>query len=322
MEYIEVTDGKLLSESWAELHGDWDLRMNLFRSLSRIILSLSQLSMPYIGSWTIDNHGTVSLTNRPLLHQFQSFENENIPTGIPRSLTYTTTNAFYDDLLGCHNSRIRNQPNSIRDERDGLAQMANLFTMRGLLPQFTARELRKGPFVFTLTDLRAPNIFVDSKWNIKCIIDLEWGCSLPIEMLAPPYWITDRGIDELEGNELSEFNEALQQFIEVFEEEEKLYPPLYGCNSYRTDIMKKGWRTGSFWYLHALRSPKGCFNLFRQHIQPIFDNFDSDAFTKVVAPYWAPDAQKVVARKLCDKKKYERELRRLFENGIEDTDVC
>lgn len=40
--------------------------------------------------------------------------------------------------------------------------MANLFTMRGLLPYFTTRDLRHGPFVFNLTDLHRSNIFVDS----------------------------------------------------------------------------------------------------------------------------------------------------------------
>lgn len=322
MDYIEERDGRPLSESWAELHRDPGLRMNLFRGLSRIMLSLSQSPMPLIGSWTIDKHGILSLTNRPLFHQFQSLENENIPTGVPRELTYATTDAFYADLLACHDSRIRNQPNSIRDERDGLAQMANLFAMRGLLPHFTARDLRNGPFVFTLTDLRPPNIFVDSKWNVKYVIDLEWGCSLPIEMLAPPYWITDHGVDELEGKELEEFDQARQQFLEVFEEEEKSYPPLYGCATYRTNVMKRGWQVGSFWYLHALLSPKGCFNLFRQCIQPIFDEkCDRDAFTKVVSPYWAPDVHKLIEAKLGEKKKYEQELRMLFEKSAGETDV-
>jgi hypothetical protein len=41
-----------------------------------------------------------------------------------------------------------------------------------------------------LTDLHGPNIFVDQDWHIKHIIDLEWACSLPIEMLGPPYWMT------------------------------------------------------------------------------------------------------------------------------------
>jgi hypothetical protein len=129
MDYIEPTDARMLSESWDEHRQNQDLKLNLFRGLSRIMLSLSQLPLPRIGSWTIDERGVLSLKNRPLLLQFQSLENENIPTGIPRSLTYTATDTFYADLLACHDMRVQNQPNSIRDERDGLAQIANLFTM-------------------------------------------------------------------------------------------------------------------------------------------------------------------------------------------------
>jgi hypothetical protein len=199
LEYIET--GEMLSETWTNRQSQ-ELRSNLFRDISRIMLSLSQIPLPCIGSWTIDNRGILALTNRPLIHQFHSLENENIPTNIPRNLTNTTTDAYYLDLLACHDSRIRNQPNSILDEMDGEAQMANLFTMRGLLPSFTDRRFCHGLFVFSLTDLHGSNVFVDSEWHIKSIIDSEWACSIPIQMLAPPYWITNRAVDELEHENL------------------------------------------------------------------------------------------------------------------------
>ena len=271
MDYIETTDAELLSESWDELRHNRDLRSNFFKDLSRIMLTLSQLPLPRIGSWTIDERGVLMLTNRPLAHHFHSLENEGISTNIPRHLTYNTTDAYYTDLLACHDSRIRNQPNSIISEEDGFSQMANLFTMRGLLSHFTSRDLRHGPFVFNLTDLHRGNIFVDSNWHIKYVIDLEWACSLPIEMLAPPYWITNRGVDEFKGEELQKFESACQEFMDIFEEEEKSFPSVYGSAVYRAGIMRRGWKIGNFWYFHALKSRKGLFNLFVQLIQPIFE---------------------------------------------------
>ncbi|KAH8588039.1 hypothetical protein B0O99DRAFT_640224 [Bisporella sp. PMI_857] len=142
------------------------------------------------------------LSNRPLAHHFHSFENEGISTNIPRNLTYLTMDAYCADLLACHDSHIRHQPNSIISEEDGLSQLANIFTMRGLVPYFISRDLWHGPFIFNLTNLHRGNIFVDENWHIKYIIDLEWACSLHIEMLAPPYWITNRGVDELKGEGL------------------------------------------------------------------------------------------------------------------------
>ena len=104
MGYIETTDAEMLSESWDKFHHDRDLRTNFFKDLSHII----QSPLPYIGSWTIDERGVLTLANRPLIHQFQSLENEGIPTNIARTLTYTTADAYYIDLLVCHDSRIRN----------------------------------------------------------------------------------------------------------------------------------------------------------------------------------------------------------------------
>ena len=45
--------------------------------------------------------------------------------------------------------------------------------MKALLPYFSNKELREGPFLYRLTDLHPSNIFVDSDWNVKFVIDLE-----------------------------------------------------------------------------------------------------------------------------------------------------
>jgi hypothetical protein len=59
-------------------------------------------------------------------------------------------------------------------------------------------------------------------------------------MLAHPYWITNRGVDELKGEELQKFKNVCEEFIDVFEEEEKLFPSVYGSAIYRADIMRRG----------------------------------------------------------------------------------
>ncbi|TVY53166.1 hypothetical protein LCER1_G005575, partial [Lachnellula cervina] len=92
-------NSQMLSETWTERSQSQDLRANLIRDISRIILSLSQLPLSRIGSWTIDGRGVLTLANRPLIHQYQSPENEGIPTYIARILTYTTTNSYYTNLL-------------------------------------------------------------------------------------------------------------------------------------------------------------------------------------------------------------------------------
>lgn len=319
MDYIEPTEAKMLADSWTELRHNQTRRTNLIRDLSRIILSLSRVPLPQIGSWTIDNQCILTLTNRPLFNQFHVMENQGMDSSVPRNLTYTATDGLYADLLACHDQRIYSQPNSILDESDGLSQMATLFTMRGLLPYFADRSLRYGPFVFGLTDLNSPNIFVDNDGHIKYLIDLEWGCSLPVQMLTPPYWLTDRAIDEIGDDGMQEFDTAHEEFMKIFEEEEQTYPSLQGSKTFRTDIMRKTWRSGGFWYFHSLRGLKGCFNLFTQYIQPIFDkDVKEKQFRDVVSCYWAMNVQQVVKDKLADKAEYEVQVRRLFETSAKE----
>lgn len=66
MDYVGNSEVQMLSETWEEDHHHRDKRINLFRGLSRIMLSLSQKPLPRIGSWTLDQNGALRLSNRPL----------------------------------------------------------------------------------------------------------------------------------------------------------------------------------------------------------------------------------------------------------------
>ncbi|OOF98994.1 hypothetical protein ASPCADRAFT_162880 [Aspergillus carbonarius ITEM 5010] len=325
MDYVEPTEGVMLSQSWESLRHDKCRRNNLFRGLSRIILSLAQTPFTQIGSLTLDTNGVIKLTNRPLTLRLQHLENECIPTSIDRDLTYSTTDAYLLDLLACHDSRLRHSPNSVRDEFDGQAQLSILTIMRALLPHFTSRDLRRGPFVLTLTDLHQSNIFVDGDWNVKYLVDLEWTCSRPAEMLHPPYWLTSRGVDQLEkGEHLDAFRDIHSEFMDVFEEEERLLSPKADRAFNLSHVMRKGWETGSFWFFHALDNPKGLYNMFLDHIQPIFAKLDEPRlaeFERTIAPYWSADATGFLAKKIQDKEVYESQLRHAFAAACEASDL-
>lgn len=312
MDYVGDEGVQMLSETWDECRFHEDKRNNLFRDLSRIMLSMSRLPAPRIGSWTLDSNGVLQLSNRPLTLRLHQLENGSIPTNISRSTTYLAADSYYQDLLSCHDSRIKSQPNSVNDEDDARAQVANLAAMRALLPHFTDRQHRHGPFLYRLTDLHQSNIFVDRNWHVKCLVDLEWACALPAETLRPPYWLTGCSVDDLVGENLDVFSNAYSEFMDIFEKEEKKSSD---C-SYRTDIMRTSWEMGSFWYFHALDSPKGLFNLFRDHIQPMFASRRADPdFARIVSQYWARDTEEVIATKLRDKDEYERLLCQRFEDA-------
>ncbi|EEP78674.1 predicted protein [Uncinocarpus reesii 1704] len=317
VEYVD--EGEMLSNSWETQRHDQHRRANLFRDLSRIILSLSQTPLPYIASLTIDDDCMLSPTNRPLSLVLQKLENESIPTGIPRKLTYNATDPYYLDLLACHDNIIRHKKNAVHDKEDGETQLSALMMMRALLPYFADRDFRSGPFVLTLTDLHQSNIFVDKDWNITKLIDLEWACSLPMEMLHPPHWLTSQYIDTLTDERLDEYNKVHKEFMSIFESEEK---SLANGNTPITNIMWNGWKLGKFWYFSALNWPKGLCNLFFEKIQPKFAQHGDkayDDFEEVVAPYWAADTDKLIRSKVTEKEAYSEELRKLFAHSAESS---
>ncbi|KAI9742657.1 MAG: hypothetical protein M1818_003798 [Claussenomyces sp. TS43310] len=306
IDYIEENNGKMLSETWEEHRHDKPHRTNLFRDLSRIILSLGRIHLPRIGSFTMDNKGVLALTNRPLTLQLHQLENEGIPTNIARDTTYVTTDAYFLDILACHSNRLVYQPNAVNNEEDCRAQMAVLTAFRAVFPHFVRRDLRRGPFLFTLTDLHQSNIFVDDDWNIKYLIDLEWACSLPMEMQHPPYWLTSQSVDHLWGEGLKLFEEKYEEFLEIFADEE-------GQSLLRTHTMRKGWEDKNFFYFLALDSITGLYSLFLQHIQPKFaDHILDDHFERILSPYWRTESEQFVASKIQEKSAYDARLKAEF----------
>ncbi|KAI2090916.1 hypothetical protein LOZ36_001143 [Ophidiomyces ophidiicola] len=153
-----IENGSMLSKTWKDKRDDQNLRMNFFRSLSRILLTIARVPVPRIGSFTIDHNGFLNLNNRPLTIEIQQMENEHIPVGIPRDATYSTSLAYAHDILALHDNRLRYQPNGANDKWDCLHQMATLTMMRILLPHFFNRQLNHGPFTVMLNDLHPSNI--------------------------------------------------------------------------------------------------------------------------------------------------------------------
>lgn len=305
----------MLSESWEEKRQDKGQRTNLFRDLSRIILSLGRIPLARIGSFTLDNAGVLSLSNRPLTLRLQELENRAIPINISRGDTYTAVEPYVLDLLAYHESRLRYQPNSINDGPDCRGQMAAITGMRAVLPHFIDRDLRNGPFLFTLTDIRQCNIFVDEQWHIKYLIDLEWACSLPVQMQNCPYWLTSKDLDHLTGEPLADYEKVREEFMEAFEYEEKLLTAIDDLP--RTRVMKRTWETGSFFYFHALDSTIELFNIWAQNIQPRFSDMGcvKDEINRIVSPYWCADSESVVVTKMKDREEYLEQLRALFKTN-------
>lgn len=291
----------MLSETFNQHVDDLSRRRNLFGDLARIMVSLARRPQPRIGSFTIDDASFISLSNRPLTLRVQVLENEGVPTNIRRSQTYGSSDSYVLDLLAYHDSRLLHQPNSINDEMDGRRQMSVIGLMRTTMMHFINAETRHGPFVFCLTDLHASNIFVDEEWHVTSLIDLEWACSLPSEMLRPPYWLTGENIDRLVDDHFEEFSRILGEFMAEFCAQEKQMT----LGDAHSVTMQQSWDVGTFWYFHALESTKGCYNIFKQHLMPRFS--PSKEFPDI-SDYWSGEVSNSIHAKLAEREIYLQQL--------------
>lgn len=307
-----ITTGEMLSESWDEKHNDLRLQENLQRGLARIMLSLASLSLPRIGTFRLDGKGYLHLDNRPLSVQFAVQENEGVLLDISRNTTFSRVNDFVLHHLTAFDNRLLYQPNAIVSRDDGWYQMTSLAAAKTIFPQLFRKDLDNGPFVFALTDLHRSNIFVDEDWNISCIIDLEFACSLPIEFLQPPYWLGGKLIDEIEPMEFAPKHAA---FLEHLKREEQL-------RNYRRDaeplssIMQQAWTKGAFWVTLAVKDPIAFTGIFYDRVLPGYFSFSPEELNKAdygfFARLWRRDAHDIVDRKLRDRNRYLERLKEVF----------
>lgn len=301
----------MLSDIWHEECGNAELRSNLFRGLAQIQLAMARPKLPVIGSFTIGDSGSLSLRNRPLLLEMQDLENQHVPVEIPRDYTYSTVTSFVSDVLRYHDSRLRHQPNAVSSLADAFYQQSILTFMRVVAHQLPYRDLERGPFGFMLTDLHQSNILVDKDWNVVCLIDLEWACSLPLHMQQTPYWLSGSAVDKID---VSDYDKLRREYMTILREEEALHR---GQDRFHlSSIMEKCWEDGTFWFFLALQSPSGIFTLCYDHILPRFANIrELPSLWIAAAELWSRDAGNTREVKMKDKQRYDECLEACFREG-------
>ncbi|KAL2257700.1 hypothetical protein VTK26DRAFT_9280 [Humicola hyalothermophila] len=312
LEHIGPETGQMLSATWEQHRHDTRRQTRLFHGIARIMLSLARLPQPHIGSFRFNSSdGTVTLTNRPLISTITIFENSGTPRTIQPFQLYQSPDAFASDMLTLHDNYLLHYRHAVRDDEEARERITIRTLLRAVMHHFILPERRNGPFLLQLTDLHQSNIFVDEDWNVTCLIDLEWICSLPVEMLAVPYWLTNCSIDTIIDDEYGPFDEARKAFLAAMDEEIMTIPPAHNIPTTRT--MQDTWVSKTVWFWACIRSLNGWLFLFEDHIVPKFcanKNLISDL--KQASVFWMQDVDTVVKAKVKDEERYREELRSLF----------
>jgi hypothetical protein len=174
--------------------------------------------------------------------------------------------------------------------------------------RFILPERRNGPFLLQLTDFHQSNIFVDDDWNMTCLIDLEWICALPVEMLAVPCWLTNCSIDGIIDEEYSAFDRVRQEFLAIMDGEARKTQKEHEVDI--TSTIRHTWDSKGVWFWACLRSINTWLFVFEDHILPKFaTNRALVADLKQVSSFWREDVEQVVRTKVEEEERYQAELR-------------
>ena len=256
----------MLSDTWDQHRHDGAYRRTLFGGMARLMLALARLPQPRIGSFIFNpDQCTVTLGHRPLTCVAMILESEEVRSKHSKE-TFASTDAFVADMLALHDDAFVKNPNAVFDEQDRRYYMATRLLVRALSGSFIEPHQRNGPFTLQMTDLHQSNIFVDEAWNITCLVDLEWICSLPTEMLTIPSWLTGLAVDELKGENLQHYERIRSEFLAIMRQEEVQST---GRNTI-ADLMQKTWESGGTWFWFSLSSVNAMIYLVRDHLAPLY----------------------------------------------------
>ncbi|KAH9868375.1 hypothetical protein J1614_007447 [Plenodomus biglobosus] len=161
--------------------------------------------------------------------------------------------------------------------------------IRAIAHQYLDRNPRDGPFVLQLTDINQSNFVVDDYWNVKSPIDLEWICSLTVQMLGPPYWLTGLAVDEIEGDDLESYEMMNGKYLSIPREEETRQPASLLNGLSLVDVSKASWQKGARYFAEKITKETG----------------------KSISKYWSQDL-KILEAKMAQRKQYDADLRRVF----------
>lgn len=230
---------------------------------------------------------------------------------------YSSTDSYLLDLLNCHDQRLIHQPNAARSKLDLEGQVATVVALRALYSRFRNTPLQRKVPIFQFTAFHESNFFVDEKYHITGIVDLEWSCVLPMEMQHPPFWLSGHELDDLDGDGTPEneqkFARACEEFLQILEEEDdeveifSIRPRDYA------QAMRDSLRRKQHWYWTAVRIPPIAYNIFINKIQPLFSfahsEDDAGMFQDVVAKYWRVETMAFFEQKRLEWNDYLHQLR-------------
>ncbi|KAJ5565719.1 hypothetical protein N7535_007357 [Penicillium sp. DV-2018c] len=254
----------------------------LYGQFADILLQLSTLRLPRIGSLVQIDDFTWEVARRPLSYN----ANELIRVGtLPRSKlprandTFQSASSYFNTLADLHLEHLIHQRNDAVDSADDcrrkyIARL--LFRKLAREGRLTTSSTDLGPFNIWCDDLRPSNVLVNEHLQIVGVVDWEFTYTAPVEFsYAPPWWLLleqpEYWPDGMEAW-TRVYEARLQTFLKVLHEQEDV---AIGRGRLKDEQrlsrpMQQSWKSGDFWVTYAARKSFAFDAVFWKKLDPRF----------------------------------------------------
>ncbi|KAI0192764.1 phosphotransferase family protein [Astrocystis sublimbata] len=269
----------------------------LYGQMANILLQLSRLKFPRIGSLVEHVDGTISVSGRPLTQNMNSLIQltDMPPTLLPSpSQTYTNVDEWYTALADMHMAQLVFQHNdAVEDEDDARDKYVarQLFRQLASSGRLTSEDELEGDgkdsagFLIYSSDLRPSNILIDKDLQVVGIIDWEFAYVAPaLFAFDPPWWLLLRLPECFDGKYkawMKAYKPRLETFLRLLEvEEEKMQASPELVSSFRhlalsdakspplSKMMRQRWESKAWMINYAAKSSWEFDALFWRYLDP------------------------------------------------------
>ncbi|KAI1800111.1 kinase-like domain-containing protein [Daldinia bambusicola] len=240
----------------------------LYGQMANIVLQLSTLSFPRIGSLDQQEGGEISISGRPLIQNMNSLlEFTGVASTLLPSRPYATSEEWFCALADMHLAQLTFQHNDAVDDEDDARdkyvarQLFRRLALEGRLTLGFGGEKNdsdNSKFLLYSEDLRPSNVLVDKNDCVVGVIDWEFAYAAPRQFsFDPPWWLLLKSPEYWDGGYKSWMEACeprFETFLRILEAEEKKAT----TSSLFRDVplsqrMRNSWKNKTWMINHAAR---------------------------------------------------------------------
>lgn len=207
----------------------------LYGQMANILLQLSALTFPQIGSLVQGVDGRFSVSGRPLIQNMNSLiEFTGISATLLPSQQYSSADEWYSALADMHFAQLTFQRNdAVLDEDDTrdkyvARQLFRRLASKGQLSSgFEGGDIPNITSTFRLfsEDFRPSNVLIDKDLRVVGVIDWEFAYAAPSQFSSdPPWWLLLKSPEYWPGGYtqwMDAYKPRLETFLRALEAEER-----------------------------------------------------------------------------------------------------